>query len=54
MKELDPKAFIALTVAGIINAFGVTIFLFPVNLKSYSMTSATNLVDAIFLRKLKL
>ena len=30
--KLKPLNFIALTLAGIINAFGVTIFLFPMKL----------------------
>ena len=31
-KDLNPMNFIILTIAGIINAFGVTLFLFPVKL----------------------
>lgn len=32
LKRLKPLNFLCLTVAGIINALGVTIFLYPVNL----------------------
>ena len=32
LKRLEPLNFLCLTVAGIINALGVTIFLYPVNL----------------------
>lgn len=47
MKELDPKTFIALTVAGIINAFGVTIFLFPVKLYDSGISGLSMLLDQI-------
>ena len=47
LKELDPKTFIALTVAGIINAFGVTIFLFPVKLYDSGISGLSMLLDQI-------
>lgn len=47
MKELDPKVFIALTVAGIINAFGVTIFLFPVKLYDSGISGLSMLLDQV-------
>lgn len=47
MKEFDPKTFIALTVAGIINAFGVTIFLFPVKLYDSGISGLSMLLDQI-------
>ena len=47
IKELDPKAFIALTIAGIINAFGVTIFLFPVKLYDSGISGLSMLLDQV-------
>lgn len=47
LKEFDPKTFIALTVAGIINAFGVTIFLFPVKLYDSGISGLSMLLDQI-------
>lgn len=47
MKELDPKIFIMLTIAGIINAFGVTIFLFPVKLYDSGISGLSMLLDQI-------
>ena len=47
MKELDLKVFIALTVAGIINAFGVTIFLFPVKLYDSGISGLSMLLDQV-------
>lgn len=46
-KELDPKTFIALTVAGIVNAFGVTVFLFPVKLYDSGISGLSMLLDRI-------
>ena len=39
--------FIALTVAGIINAFGVTIFLFPVKLYDSGISGLSMLLDQV-------
>lgn len=47
MKELDPKVFIALTIAGIINALGVTIFLFPVKLYDSGISGLSMLLDQV-------
>ena len=47
MKELQPKNFIFLTIAGIINAFGVTIFLFPVKLYDSGISGLSMLLDQI-------
>ena len=47
MKELDLKVFIALMVAGIINAFGVTIFLFPVKLYDSGISGLSMLLDQV-------
>ena len=47
MKELDPKVFIALTVAGIINAFGVTIFLFPVKMYDSGISGLSMMLDQV-------
>lgn len=38
---LDPKTFLILTAAGIINAFGVTLFLFPVKLFDSGISGLT-------------
>lgn len=47
LKELDPKIFIMLTIAGMINAFGVTIFLFPVKLYDSGISGLSMLLDQI-------
>lgn len=47
LHELDPKTFLILTVAGIINAFGVTLFLFPVKLYDSGMSGLSMLLDQI-------
>ena len=46
-KEIDPKNFIVLVIAGIINAFGVTIFLFPVKLYDSGISGLSMLLDQI-------
>ncbi len=46
-KELRPKNFLMLTIAGIINAFGVTIFLFPVKLYDSGISGLSMLLDQI-------
>lgn len=47
LKELSPSSFIALTIAGIINAFGVTIFLFPVKLYDSGISGLSMLLDQV-------
>ena len=47
IKELDPKVFIALIIAGVINAFGVTIFLFPVKLYDSGISGLSMLLDQV-------
>ena len=46
-KELNPLNFIILTIAGIINAFGVTLFLFPVKLYDSGISGLSMLLDQI-------
>lgn len=46
-KELDPRIFLVLTLAGMINAFGVTIFLFPVKLYDSGISGLSMLLDQI-------
>ena len=45
MKELQLKNFFFLTIAGIINACGVTIFLFPVKLYDSGISGLSMLLD---------
>ena len=47
MKELQIKNFLFLTIAGVINAFGVTIFLFPVKLYDSGISGLSMLLDQI-------
>ncbi len=47
MKELQLKNFLFLTIAGVINAFGVTIFLFPVKLYDSGISGLSMLLDQI-------
>ena len=47
IKDLRPAHFLFLTVAGIINAFGVTIFLYPVKLYDSGMSGTSMLLDQI-------
>ena len=47
IKELNPLNFIILTIAGIINAFGVTLFLFPVKLYDSGISGLSMLLDQI-------
>jgi uncharacterized membrane-anchored protein YitT (DUF2179 family) len=47
LNELDPKVFLMLTVAGIINAFGVTFFLFPVKLYDSGISGLSMLLDQV-------
>ena len=50
---LQPKNFLMLTIAGMINAFGVTCFLYPVNLYDSGISGTacadyTGLFDLIY------
>jgi len=47
IKQLEIKTFLVLTIAGIINAFGVTIFLFPVKLYDSGISGLSMLLDQI-------
>jgi uncharacterized membrane-anchored protein YitT (DUF2179 family) len=47
MKKIKPLNFILLTIAGIINAFGVTIFLNPVNLYDSGISGTSMLLSQI-------
>lgn len=46
-KEINLMNFIVLTIAGIINAFGVTVFLFPVKLYDSGISGLSMLLDQI-------
>ena len=46
-REIRPLNFLFLTLAGIINAFGVTLFLFPVKLYDSGMSGTSMLLDQI-------
>lgn len=47
LKELRPVYFIFLTVAGMINAFGVTMFLYPVKLYDSGISGSSMLLDQV-------
>ena len=47
IREIRPLNFLFLTLAGIINAFGVTLFLFPVKLYDSGMSGTSMLLDQI-------
>lgn len=47
VKEIKPINFLFLTLAGIINAFGVTLFLFPVRLYDSGISGLSMLLDQI-------
>lgn len=47
LKDLRPAHFLFLTIAGVINAFGVTIFLYPVKLYDSGISGTSMLVDQI-------
>ena len=47
IKEIEPINFIFLLAAGIINAFGVTLFLFPVKLYDSGVSGLSMLLDQI-------
>jgi len=45
LKKLSPKNFIMLTLAGLINAFGITVFLMPVKLYDSGISGTSMLLD---------
>ena len=45
LKEIKPVNFLLLAAAGTINAFGVTIFLFPVKLYDSGISGLSMLLD---------
>ncbi|MBR4392542.1 MAG: YitT family protein [Oscillospiraceae bacterium] len=47
IKDLRPAHFLFLTIAGVINAFGVTIFLYPVKLYDSGISGTSMLLDQI-------
>lgn len=47
LRKLNPKSFLLLTVAGVINAIGVTIFLTPVNLYDSGLSGTSMLLSQI-------
>ena len=47
ISELSPKTFLVLFLAGIINAFGVTMFLFPVKLYDSGISGLSMLLDQV-------
>ena len=47
MKNLHIKNFIALTIAGIVNAFGITVFLAPVKLYDSGISGTSMLLSQI-------
>lgn len=47
LRELRPVNFLFLTVAGIVNAFGVTFFLFPVKLYDSGISGTSMLLDQV-------
>lgn len=47
LKELHWTNFVALTVAGVVNAFGVTLFLYPVKLYDSGISGVSMLLDQV-------
>ncbi|MCR5090097.1 MAG: YitT family protein [Oscillospiraceae bacterium] len=47
LRELRPVSFLYLTAAGIVNAFGVTMFLFPVKLYDSGISGLSMLLDQV-------
>ena len=47
LRDIKPLNFFSLTVAGIINAFGVTLFLFPVKLYDSGISGTSMLLDQV-------
>lgn len=54
ISELSPKTFLVLLLAGIINAFGVTMFLFPVKLYDSGISGLSMLLDQVTPKNLTL
>lgn len=54
LKELRFTNFVALTIAGIINAFGVTLFLYPVKLYDSGISGVSMLLDQVTVPELTL
>ena len=47
LRELKPLHFLFLTIAGVVNAFGVTLFLFPVKLYDSGISGLSMLLDQV-------
>ena len=47
LRDLKPLHFLFLTVAGVVNAFGVTLFLFPVKLYDSGISGLSMLLDQV-------
>lgn len=47
LRELNPLSFLLLTAAGAVNAFGVTLFLFPVQLYDSGISGLSMLLDQV-------
>lgn len=47
LKKLKLRTFLMLTIAGIVNAFGVTVFLFPVKLYDSGISGLSMLLDQV-------
>ncbi len=47
LKELQPVYFFFLTIAGVVNAFGVTMFLYPVKLYDSGISGTSMLLDQV-------
>ena len=47
VRTLNPVSFAALTLAGVVNAFGVTVFLFPVKLYDSGISGLSMLLDQV-------
>lgn len=47
IKEIKPLNFLFLAIAGVINAFGVTVFLFPVKLYDSGISGTSMLLDQV-------
>lgn len=47
LRKLHVKNFVMLTVSGIVNAFGITVFLAPVNLYDSGISGTSMLLDKL-------
>ena len=47
MRSLKKRSFLALTISGIVNAVGVTIFLYPVNLYDSGISGTAMLFSQV-------